>query len=169
MSSSDRRILLKTGAAFGLLALVSGCGFEPAYADKGPARKLFNRVRMEEPKDRNAFDLVARLEERLGGPDAPRYLLEYRIRTHRSGAAVTRSNATTHYNIDGTVSFTLRDIGTDKILTTGEVTNFVSYSASGTTVATAAAREDASERLMRVLADQLVARLMATSGSWGAA
>ena len=45
----------------------------------------------------------------------------------------------------------------------GTVSNFTSYSATGSTVAGLAARQDAARRLMVVLADQVVARMLAAS------
>jgi valyl-tRNA synthetase len=55
----------------------------------------------------------------------------------------------------------------DRVLTEGDVNTFTSYSASGTLVATNASEIDAGHRLMRLLADQIVTRLIATSGDWG--
>jgi LPS-assembly lipoprotein len=43
------------------------------------------------------------------------------------------------------------------------VKSFTAYSATGSTVAGLAAEEDAAYRLMRILADQIVAQLIATS------
>ena len=40
--------------------------------------------------------------------------------------------------------------------------NFVGYSATGTTVATLAAKRDATERLMTILADEIVLQLQAS-------
>ena len=59
------------------------------------------------------------------------------------------------------MDFTLTETATGVIVTSGKVNNFVGYSATGTTVATLAAEEDAQERLMNILADQIVRRLYA--------
>ena len=89
MSSSDRRSLL-----FALAALpLAGCGFRPAFAPGGPAADLFDRVAIEPPADKNGFDLVERLEERLGRTHAPAYRLGYRIETRVTPLAITSSNA----------------------------------------------------------------------------
>ena len=50
-------------------------------------------------------------------------------------------------------------------VTGGRVQSFTAYSATGSTVAGLAAEEDAGLRLMRILADQIVARLIAASAS----
>jgi LPS-assembly lipoprotein len=158
MSSCDRRTLLALIAALPLAA----CGFAPAYGPGGPAKALLGQVSVASPADKNDFDLVERLEERLGRTSAGRYALSYRIETTASGLAVTPTDDVTRFNIDGRVTYTLAETGGDTALT-GVVTAFTSYSTSGTTVSTVAAREDAYQRLMVILADQIVTRLVAGS------
>lgn len=163
MSSSDRRTFLIALAGLPLAA----CGFTPAYAPGGPAAGLMGQVRAEDPPNREAFDLVGRLEERLGTPSGgARYSLGYRIETREMGVAITPDNTITRYNITGSVAFTLKDAATGKVLTSGKVSNFTAYSATGTTVATLSAREDARHRLMVILADDIVTRLIASAGDW---
>tara|TARA_R110002110_G_scaffold103598_23_gene261935 strand:+ start:6985 stop:7551 length:567 start_codon:yes stop_codon:yes gene_type:complete len=162
MSLYNRRLL------FGLFATaaLAGCGFAPAYAPGGAGVVLHNSILAKEPSDKAAFDLVERLEERLGPATAPRFSLDYTITTNQVGVAITSYNAVTRYNLNGTVDWALADLATGARLTGGRVDNFTSYSATGSTVASLAAEEDASLRLMRILADQIVARLLATSGQW---
>lgn len=162
MSSSDRRHFLA------LLALLpaAACGFEPVYGTSGPGQVLVDQVRADDPTDKNGFDLVERLEERLGRTRVPVYRLSYAISTSTRGLAITQSNATTRYNIDGEVEYQLISDQTGTVVASGKVATFVSYSASGTMVSTVSARDDAYERLMRLLADQIVNELIASSGRW---
>jgi len=162
MSLSDRRLFI----GFCATAALAACGFTPAYAPGGAGVVLHNSILAAEPSDKPAFDLVERLEERLGPPQAPRFGLDYTIKTNPVGVAITSYNAVTRYNLNGTVDWTLSDFATGVRLTGGRVDNFTSYSATGSTVASLAAEEDATLRLMRILADQIVARLLATSGQW---
>ena len=164
MWSSDRRSLLGLIAALPLAA----CGFTPAYGPSGPARGLLGKVAVDDPADKNAFDLVGRLQERLGRPDGALWQLGYTIATESVGLGITSSNAITRYNITGSVTYALRHIGADRIVTSGMVRNFTSYSASGTVVSTAASERDAYLRLMRILADQIVTELIARSSGWAA-
>ena len=53
---------------------------------------------------------------------------------------------------------------TGQILASGTVTDFVGYSAAGSTVSTLASERDATERLMVLLSDQIITRLYATPG-----
>jgi LPS-assembly lipoprotein len=162
MSSSDRRTFV------GMLALVplAACGgFVPAYGPQGAARGLLQRVRIDDPRDKNSFDLVERLEERLGRVSEATYALSYTLSTSEVDLGVTPSNTITRYNVTGTVSFSLTALATGKVVSKATAETFTSYSASGTTVATGASRADAYRRLMRLLADQIVTRLEIDSGA----
>jgi LPS-assembly lipoprotein len=147
---------------------LAACGFTPAYAPGGSGNALQNTVLAAEPRDKPAFDLVERLEERLGPSDQPHYGLNYQISLNPVGVGITTDNAITRYNLMGSVVWELTDVMTGKRLTGGTSENFTSYSATGSTVAGLAAQEDAAQRLMRILADQIVTQLLATSGQWAA-
>lgn len=162
MSSSDRRGFLTLLAG----APLAACGFVPAYGPSGPARGLQGRIRIDDPGEKNAFDLVGRLQERLGRAQSPAWRLSYTISAYPVGVGITPDNATTRYNVVGSVAYSLRPVNEDRIVASGTVRNFVSYSASGTVVATDASARDAYLRLMRMLADQIVTDLIATSARW---
>lgn len=162
MSSSDRRRFLKLLAALPLAA----CGFTPAYAPGGPAAGLRGAVLPDDPTDKNGFDLVGEVESRLGRATSPRYGLAYHIATSTTGLAITTSGAVTRYDLIGNADYVLRDLATGKTLAQGHVNSFVSYSAAGTTVSTLTDEEAANSRLMTILADQIVDRLIATAGRW---
>ena len=158
---SDRRKFL-----FSLAALpLAGCGFEPAYGTRGQAQKLRNQVKFQDPTTRESFELVEQLERRLGPTQTATYQLRYKIRTSRERLAVTRQEITTGYNLLGTVDYTLTDLRNGKLVTQGKVSNFTTYSAISNNVATRAAQQDARKRLMVILADDIVTRLIATAGS----
>lgn len=162
MSLSDRRRFLTLLAAGPLV----GCGFVPAYGPGGPAQGLDGKIRIDDPTTKYAFDLVGRLEERLGRANYPVWQLGYSIAVSEIGLGITSSNAITRYNVTGDVSYTLRLIAADQTLASGRVQNFTSYSASGTVVSTTASERDAFERLMRMLADQIVTELIASAANW---
>ncbi len=157
MSSPDRRAFLG-------LALLAGCGFAPAYGPNGSATVLSGTVRAADPDDKNAFDLVQRLEERLGRPETARFDLAYTITTRAIGVGVTPDGSITRYNLTGAVDWSLTDAAGTRVAG-GTVDSFTSWSATGSTVAGLTAEEDANLRLMRILADQIVARLLAVSST----
>lgn len=176
MSSSDRkdritdrfpaleRAVSRRFVVLAPLALAA-CGFTPALAPNGPATALLETVYVQDPSDKNGFDLVERLEERLGRPENPKYDLAYTITTETVGVGITTDNKITRYNVKGVVDYTLTDRTSGARVTGGRVQSFTAYSATGSTVAGLAAEEDAAYRLMRILADQIVARLIAASAS----
>lgn len=158
MSWSDRRTLL-----FGLAAL-AGCGFQSAYGPQGGAAALSGRIATTAPTDKVAFDLVARLEDRLGRPQAPLFTLAYTIRTKPLGVGIAPDGAITRYTLTGGVDWRLLEAATGVERLSGRAESFTSYSTTGSTVAGLAAEEDAATRLMRILADQIVTRLIAEAG-----
>lgn len=145
--------------------LLAACGFTPAYGPGGSAGKLTETVWVQDPTDKNAFDLVERLEERLGRPENIRFDLAYTITTETVGVGITTDNKITRYNLKGVIDYALTERVTGTRVTGGRVQSFTAYSATGSTVAGLAAEEDAALRLMRILADQIVARLIAASAS----
>lgn len=164
MSSSDRNPLGRR--AFLLLPLaLAACGFAPVNAPGGPISRLHQRIRVDDPSDKNGFDFVERMEERLGRPEAAAYDLSYTITTTAVGVGFTIDSEITRYNLEGVIDYSLTERGTGARVAGGKAQSFTAYSATGSTVAGLAAEEDAAFRLMRILADQVVARLIAVSAT----
>lgn len=67
----------------------------------------------------------------------------------------------TRITLFGEISYNLTEIATGETVTQGKLRNFTNYSTTDTQLATRRAQEDAEKRLMRILADQVAARLMA--------
>ncbi len=142
---------------------LAACGFTPAFGTKGPAEGLLGTVRTADPTDKNGFDFVQRMEERLGRPTNPLYDLAYTITTAPVGVGYTPDGAITRYNLTGGIDWTLTRRADQARITGGHIDNFTSYSATGSTVAGLTAETDAALRLMRLLADEVVKRLVAAS------
>ena len=159
MSSFSRRFVLLS-----LPAGLAACGFTPAYGPGGQATRLQNAVLVDAPNSRSGYLLTRHIEDRLGRGELQRFALSYAIETDEEAIAISSSNVTTRYNLLGRVKYALRDVGTTEVLITGQADSFVSYSASGSTVATQAAERDAVARLMVILADQILNRLTAEAG-----
>jgi len=160
MSLHDRRRFLLTLTAVSGLA---ACGFSPIYTPGGGGARLRGAVRVDAPTDSDSFDLVKELEARLGRPDAPRYTLSVKLMLREESLAITGGNDITRYNLVGRATFSLREIAAGKPRASGRVDAFSAYSATTSTVATLAAKRDAHARLMRMLADQIVTRLLAAA------
>lgn len=157
--SFDRRTLLISVLALG------ACGFTPAYGPDGGAQRLQGRVGLTDPEGRDGYLLNQRLQDRLGPPRSVAYGLTVQPTVKETGLGATADGFTTRYQLAGVARFALVDHASGKVLVEGSVNSFTGYSASGSTVATLTARKDAHQRLMVILADMVVDRLvLAASG-----
>ena len=158
MSSPE---LPRRAVLLGILAL-AGCALTPAYGPGGTGTALRGRVALRDPDDVDSFSLNRRLSDRLGPEGAAAYRLDYRLTTAQVAQGITPDSVTTRYSLNGTADFALTEIATGATVSRGRVSSFTSYSATDTTIATLSAERDAHERLMVMLADQIVTRLLAT-------
>ena len=142
---------------------LTACGFTPVYGTDGTANVLMSSVLVQEPKTRNGYLLTKQLETRLGRTTDPRFDLGLEITTTLDTLNINAKGDIERYNLIGSTSYTLRDKQTGKITASGKVNSFTGYSATGTTVATQAAQQDAQKRLMIVLADLIITNLIATA------
>lgn len=175
MSWSDPRIGRRACLA-GLLALPA-CGFEPVYGPGGSAAGLSGEIAVDPPRDRPGYVLVRSLEERLGtaGP-SPAYRLAADLDLEQEGFGITPERDTTRIRVAGRLDYRLIEAATNTVVQSGTLTNFTAYSApvfrpggssiAGNPVTIRAAEENAIERLMVILSDQLVTRLLATAPEW---
>ncbi|MEO9649518.1 MAG: LPS assembly lipoprotein LptE [Roseobacter sp.] len=139
---------------------LAACGFTPVYSTGQSGVTLQNRIEVGEVEDLNGFLVTRRLEERLGRASAPSYKLTVDVTSRSEGLAVNSESNINRFNLIGEAKYVLVNQATGQIVTSGRVNNFTGSSASGTTVATLAAERDARERLMTLLADQIVVRLL---------
>ena len=154
MSWSRRAILT-------LPALLAACGFAPVYGPSGVGRRLFGRIRTADPRTPDDFAFAGRIAEQLGPEESASYELGWQLRIAVVPQAITADEITTRYALNGTADYVLTDLASGRAVARGQVSSFTSYSTTGTTIATMAAEQDAHERLARMLADQVVTRLMA--------
>lgn len=152
----NRRQLLSLGSA-GLLA---ACGFAPAYGPGGGATRLQGQVALAEPATRADYLLNRRLEERLSRASAAAYSLRTKVALNTDGLGTTPEGNTTRVQLIGQVRYELWSQADDSVLFQGDTRAFTGYSTTGSTVATLAAARDAETRLMTMLADQIVDRLV---------
>ncbi len=159
MSSKATRRLPRRLALLGLAAL-AGCGFVPVYGPGGGMSALHGATDIRAPANEASFRLRDQLLRRLGPNDAALYTLVTTISIRRVSVAVAKGRGSTRINLLGSSDYSLR-AADGTTITSGSVSGFTGYSTTGTTVATEAAEADAEERLAVLLADQIMARLMA--------
>ncbi|CUH78285.1 LPS assembly lipoprotein LptE [Tropicibacter naphthalenivorans] len=150
---SDRRAFLLGAVALG------GCGFTPVYGPNGGGRALQGSIALSDAATPDAYLFNRRFEDRMGRGVSPAYRLNVTLTTAQVGQGSTSTGSTTRYRIDGTAAFDLVDLATGQSAIKGTTTAFTGYSTTGSTVATLAAERDAQERLMVMLADQVIDRL----------
>ncbi len=138
---------------------LAACGFQPVYGPQGGGSALLGTTRITAPQTRDGFILQRQLEQRLGRSRTDQHHLALAVTTNQEGLAVDEEGNTARYTLLAKVSYTLSDQNSGQVLTSGEVSNFTGYSATGTTVATLAAQKDAQARLMTIVADQILTRL----------
>lgn len=155
MSSFNRRTFVCAA-----LAALPACGFTPVYGPGGGGTALQGAVLVDAPVSRDDYLLTQELESVLGRGNPGKYGLSYAINVDQESVAISKQNVTTRYNLLGEATFALRDLETQAVVTSGKVSNFTGYSASGSTVSVQAARTDARKRLMSILAEQIVTRLV---------
>jgi LPS-assembly lipoprotein len=141
------------------LALIGGCGFTPVYAPGGAGSKLEDRIPIEAPTTKDQYLVTRRLETRLGRAEPAPMTLNFSVSNSAAGLGTTATGSTTRLHRNGTLNYTLTNTASGAKIDSGSLTNFAGYSATGNTAATLAAERAAIERLMNILADQLVDRL----------
>ena len=158
MSLFDRRSFLLMPLALTLAA----CGFTPVYAPGQTGSSLYGAVEFRAPKDETSYRFGRNMEERLGRTSSGTYRLDYELKLDEEGQAITPTGEITRFSIEGVVAYKLIRLSDEAVVTKGSSKNFTGYSAEGSTVDVLVGEQDAVERLMVILADQVTADLLAS-------
>lgn len=165
MWSSDG-VFSRRAVLLGLSALAA-CGYEPVNSPTGAAAGLKSGdISVRAPTEDDEYSLVERLEQRLGPAKRARYELGYTLHIDEVPVGITPNQETTRYNVIGRIDWTLTDLATGSVATSGGFESFSSYAATGSAVSGLTAQEDAHRRLTALMADQVVTRLTATAADW---
>lgn len=158
------------------LAALPACGFRPVYGPGGAAEGLSAEIVVDAPRDEAGYVFVRYLESRIGRGSGGRYRLSPAITVNEEGLGVTPAGEITLIRLIGRLRYTLAETGTGRRVASGTLTSFTTYPApvfgpnratiAGNPVTVRSARDDAIERLMVILADLLVAELLATAEEW---
>jgi len=152
---SNRRTFLALSSAF-----LPGCALQPANQMQS-VDQILSSITFETPHDLRSFYFRNALEDRLGFSDpAPRYGLSYQLSTSATRSAIAPDGRSLRQQIEGTVTFMLRDLTSNAVVYTQNKRAFVGYSTNGSSAATQAAARDAKRRLMQQLADEVIRDLM---------
>lgn len=162
------RLASRSAIAVALVVALAGCQVRPLYATgpsgSGPQAAL-PAISVDEPttRDEQVFRNSLLFGLRGGGDgDSPRYRLTYRLQILEQAIAVERDTGTPNaYQLTGSVSILLKDLGSGASLYGAQVTGADSYTRSSQNFATIRARRDAENRLMNSLAQLTQGRLAA--------
>lgn len=84
----------------------------------------------------------------------------YKLSTSTTRSAITPGGQSLRQQVEGSVTFMLRDLETNAVVYTQNRRAFVGYSTNGSSAATQAAERNAERRLMQQLADEVMRDLM---------
>ena len=140
---------------FALMIGVASCGFTPVYAPGSQTAQMLSEIAVAAPTNQSSYLFAREMEERLGRPTNPASTLKYRITIKGEGV----ESDTERRRFVGVVSYELIATDTEAVLASGAVDSFAGYSVSNGLFVSA--QQDARERLITIMADQLTRELMA--------
>jgi LPS-assembly lipoprotein len=149
---------------FGAALALSGCGWEPLYADResGPADAEMRAIKVDPIPERIGQRLALALRESLnpdGAPSPQRYRLSILLITQRSDLGIQQTGLGSRGKLDATANITLRDIKTGAMLlfTTSHVAE--SFDILANEYVSVVAEDDARVRAVEELRRDIVTRL----------
>jgi LPS-assembly lipoprotein len=159
---TSRRALL--AVAFGAVLALSGCGWEPLYADResGPADAEMRAIKVDPIPERIGQRLTLALRESLNpdGATAPqRYRLSILLTATRSDLGIQETGLGSRGKLDATATITLRDIKTGAPLLTASSHTAESFDILANNYASVVAEDDARTRAVEELRRDIVTRL----------
>lgn len=156
--------ILKASIVFAVISTgVSSCGFTPVYGEGSSTREVLVSVILDDPRDRREQVFLKAVEQRLPPPVIPKYQVKYHINLHYEGLDVIGA---ARIQVVGQVTATLVDLNTSAVQSTFAVDGFVGY--TETSVLQGTQRRDAESRLLQILADKFITRLMVETSKLGA-
>ncbi len=137
-------------------ALLAGCTLQPAHNATSESGILYS-ISLESPRDRKSYYFRNALEDRLAANASdPSYGLTYKLSTSANSSAISASGSALRRQVEGSVTYMLRDLESKEVVYSQNRNAFVSYSTNGSSAATQAAARNAERRLMTQLADLVV-------------
>lgn len=165
----------KASSVLLVAGLCLGCGFRPMYATgsagSGPEITAEMAATAVQPiRDRSGQILRNELEAKLtpgGLPSAPRYVLAVGLTETIAEVAVQRTGLATRANLTVAAVYALRDADTGAIVLRGTTRSVSSYDLVENRFSTLTAENDARERAVVQIADNITMRLAVFYGTAG--
>lgn len=141
-----------------LLIFLTACGFTPAYGPGALSKDMLENISFEDPDGRLEYEFLKAVERRIPQTPDPTYIVQYQI-TKRTQGGLTRDLP--RLQIWARVNFDLIEAATNETLFSDSVDSFTSYTREDGLRGPAI--KDAENRLMQILADKVVTKLIARS------
>lgn len=140
-------------AFVGLAALPLAACFRPLLAENTAAAGLRGKVALPEIDGRFSYFLVQSLEDRLGKPSAPEFVLQVTSNVTQRGLAVAQDNSVTRITLTAVADWKLLRDGKPVLVDT--VRSQSGYNATSSLFATRQIRQDIERRLARDLGERI--------------
>ena len=155
----------KAAAALLLLLSLAGCGFHPLYADNRGAQveaKLAD-IRVETILDRPGQimrnELINLMHDGVEAPVKPLYSLSVSLREVKANLGLQRDASATYARLYLTAKFRLTNIKTAQVVLEGQSNVNSTYGLPAGGYVTLSSEDDARERALKDLAEQLTTRI----------
>jgi len=170
MSWFESRGRLRPKAGLGLLALVcglalSGCGFRPLYGEDEAGSSTFDSletIQIAALPDRTGQQLHNLLRDRInprGQPNRPEFVLRIRLTEKTERLAIAQDETATRANLRLRANFTLTKVKSNEVVMKGKSNSANSYNIVDSQYATYVSRNDARDRALRELSEDIRLRL----------
>ena len=150
-------MLLFRKLIFGILFLISACGFSPVYTNQNSAN-LTGKISIQEPNTQNDFVFYSRLTDRFGEANG-KYILNYAITTTKEDKAINFDGTVHRVEISASVSFNLKNTESGVQIFSDKEEMYLSYSNFGSTAAVLNAERTTNKQLVVLLADKVADRV----------
>ena len=142
---------------FGILFLISACGFSPIYTNKNSAN-LNDQISIQEPNTQNDFVFYSHLTDRFGEARG-KYILNYAIKTTKEDKAINFDGTVHRVEISGFVTFNLKNTESGVQIFSDKEEMYLSYSNFGSTAAVLNAERTTNKQLLVLLANKVADRV----------
>jgi LPS-assembly lipoprotein len=151
-------------AIFVLALALAGCGYHPLYGERASSASTaeLGSVYVGPIPNRDGQILRNYLVEQLNQnaqPGNPTHALTVNLQIQSTGIALSRDNTTSRTSITAVANFTLVDTSTNKPVLTSLARATTSYDVLQSDYATLVSREDAVNRTLREVSDEMRLRL----------
>lgn len=171
MPKSEAVLRRLAGGIVGTIAtaiIVAGCGFRPMYATDDPGagrvdvpsnlQNIFipaSRGRVEQLVYNNLRDRL----NPLGVPRQPRFRLDYSVSVLKQPLAFAKDETATRQNVRVSVAFSLKNSSDNAVAFSGTVRALAAYNILRSQYATLAAEQNAEDRAIREVSDEIRLRI----------